>query len=93
MALGFGALQEARYDEAASRLGKAVQANSGFSSLYFLYAMVLALPGRAEEARPIVRRGLELEPTFRSRLFFEAGIVPAIVDKLAEGARLLGLPE
>jgi adenylate cyclase len=93
MALGFAAVQEARYDEAASHVAKAVQANSGFSSLYFLYAMVLALAGRTEEARPIVRRGLELEPTFRVRLFFEAGIVPAIVDKLADGARLLGLPE
>jgi hypothetical protein len=69
------------------------QANSGFSSLYFLYAMVLALARRAEEAGPIVQRGLELEPSFRSRVIFEVGIVPAIVDKLAKGARLLGLPE
>jgi hypothetical protein len=36
---------------------------------------------------------MELEPTFRSRLFFKAGIVPVIVDGLAEGARLLGLLE
>jgi len=93
MALGFAALQEARYDEAVLRVAKAVQANSGFSSLYFLYAMVLALAGHAEEAGPIVQRGLELEPSFRSRVFFEVGIVPAIADKLAEGARILGLPE
>jgi adenylate cyclase len=92
-ALGFGAVQQGRYDEAASCIAKAVQANSGFSWLYILYAIVLALAGRAEEAGPIVRRGLELEPSFRSRLIFKIGIVQAIVDKLAEGARLLGLPE
>ena len=49
--------------------------------------------GRTEEAGPIVRRGLELEPSFRSRVIFEVGIVSAIVDELAEGARLLGLPK
>ncbi len=93
LALALASLQAERYDEAASRFAKAVQANSGFSTLYFFNAMVLGLAGRAEEAAPLVRRGLELEPGFRSRVIFEFGLVPVILDKLAEGARNLGLPE
>jgi len=93
LALGMAAIQEARYDEAASFFAAALQANSRFSSLYFAQALALALAGRMDEAKPIVRLGLELEPAFRIKLFAELGIAPAIVDKLAEGARLLGLPE
>jgi adenylate cyclase len=92
-ALGTAAIQEAHYDEAASHYAKAVQANSRFSTLYFFQAASLALAGRMDEARPIVRRLLELEPTFRTRLIFEVGMVRSVADKLAEGARLLGLPE
>jgi len=46
-----------------------VQANPVFSILHFLYAIALALAGRAEDARPAVARGLELElePSFCSR--------------------------
>jgi len=57
------------------------------------HAASLALAGRHEEARPVIARLLELEPGFRSRVIFEYGYVPALTDKLAEGARLLGLPE
>jgi hypothetical protein len=46
-----------------------------------------------EEARPIARRGLELEPGFRIAPIVSFGLAPEIADKLAEGARLLGLPE
>jgi len=53
---------------------------------------VLGLAGRAEEAAPLVRRGVELEPGFRSRVIFEFGLAPVVLDKLAEGARKLGLP-
>ena len=92
-ALGAAALQEGRYDEAASALAKAVQANSRFSTLYFFHAASLALAGREEEARPIVQRLLELEPGFRLRMIFEVGMARAVADKFAEGARILGLPE
>jgi len=51
------------------------------------------LAGRLEEARPSVRRLLELEPSFRSRIIFEFRLVRTLTDKFAEGARLLGLPE
>ncbi len=93
MALAFGAIQEARYEEAVTEFAKMVQANPVFSSLHFLYAMGLALAGRAEDAQPAVARGLELEPSFSSRLIYQLGMTRQIADRLAEGARILGLPE
>jgi adenylate cyclase len=93
VALGFAAVQEERYSEAAAHFANAVQANSRFSTLYFFQAAALALAGRGEEARLTARRLLELEPGFRTRVLFELGIVPAVADKLADGARQLGLPE
>lgn len=72
---------------------EAVQANPRFSTLYFFQVVSLALAGRQEEARPIVRRLLELEPGFRLRVIFEVGMVRAVADRFVEGARILGLPE
>ena len=82
-ALGAAAVQETRYDEAASHFAKAVQANPRFSTLYFLQAASLALAERKEEARPIVQRLLELEPGFRLRVIFEVGMVREVADRLA----------
>jgi adenylate cyclase len=93
LALGIAACQEARYDEGASHFAQAVQANPRFSALYFFHAASLALAGHVEEAKPIVRHGLELEPGFRVRVVAELGFHQTIADKFAEGARLLGLPE
>ena len=70
-----------------------MQANPRFSLYYFFQAAALALAGRVEEARPIVGQLLGLEPAFRSSVIFEHGLTRAVVDKLIEGARLLGLPE
>ncbi len=92
-ALGLAALHEAHHDEAALHFANAIQANSRFSTLYFFQAVALALAGRLEEANPIVRRALELEPGFRNRFFLDIGLIPAIADKLVEGAHLLGLPD
>ena len=93
LALGESALLEGRYDDAASRFAMAGQTNTNLSSAYFFQGISLALAGRAEEAKPFVRRGLELEPGFRFRMFFELGLAPALAEKLSEGSRLLGLPE
>ena len=92
VALGLGFIQEARYEEAVTEFAKMVQANPVFSSLHFLYAMGLALAGRAEDAQPAVEK-LELEPSFSSRLIYQIGLTRQIADRLAEGARILGLPE
>ena len=93
LALAAAAVQEVRYDEAASHSAKAVHANPRFSTSYFFHAASLALAGRQEEAQPIVQRLLDLEPGFRLRLLFEVGVAQAVSDRLAEGGRLLGLPE
>ena len=93
MALGEAALLEARYESAASCFAMAARTNTNFSTAYFFQAIALVLAGRKEEAQPLVRRGLELEPGFRIRLFFEHGLGPALAAKLVDGARLLGLAE
>jgi hypothetical protein len=67
-----------------------VQANSRFQPPYFYQAAAPALAGRLEEAQPLARRVLEIEPSFRISGFYEFGMVRAIADKVAEGARLLG---
>jgi adenylate cyclase len=92
-ALGVVAMQEARYDDAASSYAKAAQTSSGYGPLYMGQAAALALAGRLEEARAIARRGLELDPGFRVRTLREFGMLPAIADRYAEGGRLSGLPE
>jgi Flp pilus assembly protein TadD len=61
------------------------------STYYILHASALALAGRLEEARPSVRRLLELEPGFQSRIISEFGFVRTIADRFAEAARLLVL--
>jgi adenylate cyclase len=93
LALGWAAGQEARDDEALSHYAKAVQANPRFSLLYFVQAINLALAGRVEEARPIVRQGLELQPDFRTGMIAEFGVAQEWMNKLTEGARKLGLPD
>jgi tetratricopeptide (TPR) repeat protein len=92
-ALGLAAIHQAHHDEAALHFANAILANSRFSSLYFFQAVALALAGRLEQAGPVVRRALELEPGFRNRFFLDIGLVPAIANKLVEGAHLLGLPD
>jgi TolB-like protein len=93
IALGAAAVQQARHDDAAACFARATQANANFSTSYFFQAIALALAGRKEEALPLVRRGYELEPNFRIRLFFEHGLAPALLSKVVEGAHLLGLPD
>ena len=93
MALGHVAVYEAHYDEAVSNYAKAVQANPRHSWLYFCQAVALALAGRVEEAGPIVRQLLELNPGFRSTRVFDYSTVGTFAARIKEGARLLGLPE
>jgi adenylate cyclase len=92
LAFGNTALQEARYDDAAACFARAALTNSNFSTAYFFRAIALSLAGRAEEARPCARRGLDLEPAFRTRMGFEIGMAPELARQFAEGGRRLGLP-
>jgi tetratricopeptide (TPR) repeat protein len=92
-AYGMAAVGQSRLDEAASHFGRAAQGNTGLGIIDLYHAAVLALAGRVEEARPIARRGLELMPGWRVRMFLEIGMAAAVADKFREGARLLRLPE
>jgi adenylate cyclase len=93
IALGHVALVEGHYDEAASHYAKSVLASPRFIVAYFCQAIALALAGRVEEASPIVRLLLELNPGFRSSKVFDYSVIGTFATKLMEGARLLGLPE
>ena len=93
LALGEAALQDERYADADACFARAAQANPTFSTSYFFRALAQALARAPEKARPLIRRGLELEPGFRIRIFSELGTAPALLQRLTEGARLLGLPQ
>ena len=93
LALGESALLDGRYDDAASCFAAAARAKPSFSTAHLFQAIALALAGRADRAGPRAAHGLELEPGFRSRMFFELGLPEALTERFTDGARLLGLPE
>ena len=93
MAFGTVAMAQEHYGEAASHFGKIIEIRPNFSTGYLQRAVALALGGRAAEAAFDVARGLELEPAFQNRVYYQWGIAPAIAQKFVEGGRMLGLPE
>ena len=70
----------------------ALQLNSNLSSIYFAAGAALAMSGQLSDARSLARAGLQMEPTFRYRMFSEL-MVSDFADKLAEGCQRLGLPK
>jgi adenylate cyclase len=92
-AFGPAAIQEGRFDEAVSHFRAALQLNSRFGMFQSFMAAALALAGRPEEAKPVVGKLRELTPDFHFRVVREFCFVPAILDKCAEAARLLGIPD
>jgi adenylate cyclase len=93
MARGTVAMFEQRFDDAAADFTKMVQANAMLSTTHFCLALALASAGRLEEAQSPLRRGLQLEPGFRLRMFLEIGAPQTVKDRFIEGGRLLGLPD
>jgi adenylate cyclase len=93
LALGMAAISERNTDFAVACFALASDINPNHSIMAFFHAIALALAGRTKDATPSVRRGLDLEPGFRIRIFSEFGMAPALAERFAEGARLLGLPE
>ena len=91
LALGFCAEIDERWDDAAACTARAIQVKPGFGSGYLLHAIALGLGGRADSAGSSVRRGLELEPAFRARMF-EFQLAPELLDKTLDGCRRVGLP-
>ena len=93
LALGEAAIMEGRYDDAASCFARASSSKPNFSTAYIFQAISLSLAGRTETAGPIVRRALELEPSFRFRVFHELGLAEPLVNTLFDGSTVLGLPQ
>ncbi len=93
LALGMAAISEGRYDEAAACFARGSEINPDHSIMPFFQAIALALAGQPETAIPSVRRGFELEPGFRLRIFSEFGMAQPLADTFSRGGRLLGLPE
>ena len=93
LAMGIAAVGERQFDEAVEHFATASRINPRHSLFPFCHAIALALAGRSKESEGSVRRGLELEPGFRSRVFSEFGMSPQISEKFIDGARILGLPE
>ena len=93
LALGMAGVSEGRYEEAASSFARASEINPDHSVMPFFHAIALALAGHTRDVIPLVRRGLELEPGFRIRIFSEFGMAPQLAGTFSKGARLLELPE
>ena len=93
LAPGASAVFEDRYEEAISLYAKAVQLNPRFSSLYACHAAALTLAGRVEDAKPVLRKLLELEPAIRSGPMMQIVRNPVLAGKFLAASRLLVLPE
>jgi tetratricopeptide (TPR) repeat protein len=84
-------MREERYEDAAACFARSARTNPAYSTAHFFRGMAAALAGRVDDAGPMVRRGLALEPDFRARIVYEVGMTPAVSDQFVEGARRLGL--
>jgi adenylate cyclase len=82
-----------RYAEAAEAARKAVQVNPLFSVSHMFLVAALARLGRTDEAKAVVARLLELQPSFSiSRQCAAVGAVPALTAALTEAVCSVGLP-
>ena len=90
LGLGARATSEGRWDDGAACTARAIQLNPGFGTGYLLYAIGLALGGRGDVAGSAVRRGLELEPVFRSYMFKETRLPPELLDPTLDGCHRAG---
>jgi tetratricopeptide (TPR) repeat protein len=95
LSLGCVRVRQRRVDDAAVFFAKAVQINPRFSSLYALQIAALTMIGRADEAKSVVKRLLDLEPNFRIRPLIASVVFlhPELLNWIAEGLRKAGLPE
>ncbi len=92
LGLGVRAEIEERWDDAAACTARAMQTKPGFGSGYLLHAIALALGGREDEAGFALRRGLEIEPAFRARMFEEFALAPRMLGIMLHACRKLNLP-
>src|SRR6185437_15560814 len=82
-----------RYDESADAARRAIQVNPLFSINYMCLAAALSKLGQTEEAKSIVARLWELQPSFSiSRQCATVGVVPSLTAKLTDAVCSVGLP-
>ena len=90
---GVVAFAEGRYGDAAAGYAKSVEMNPGSAMLRYCKAGMLALTGQIDEGKAAAAEALRINPNLRIRMAFEAGGPRPLAEKVAEGLRLLGLPE
>ena len=92
-AFGIASFHQGRYEEAVSWWEKCWRANPKFGGFLFGKAAALASAGRMSEAKPVLEKVLELEPSFNIRTIRELGYAPEIEVLWLRAARLLGVPD
>jgi TolB-like protein/class 3 adenylate cyclase len=96
--VGFAKLGARRDEEAIRWFSRAIEDNPNLPMSHFLFAAASARLGRVEDARDVLRAGLELNPTFtiarfRSQTFADNPVYLAGRERMYEGLRKAGLPE
>ena len=92
LSFGHAAVYEDRYDDAVSHYENALHLSPQLGAMHTLHAIALALAGRADEARPVVTKALDVDPNFRIGHVLRMFKSPAFADKMRMGAQMAGLP-
>ena len=91
--ISLGHFMAGRYDESADAARRAIQVNPLFSINYMCLVAALSRLEQTEEAKSVVARLLELQPSFRiSRQCATVGVVPSLAAQLTEAVCSVGLP-
>jgi adenylate cyclase len=91
--IGQSLIELRRFDEAVAILKKAFRRDQLYSPAHRGLAAALAHLGQDAEAREVVARLLEVEPTFTVSGFIARGFSQTNIKLLIEGLRKAGLPE
>jgi adenylate cyclase len=94
LGVALGRFRQARYEDAANAIRKAIQRNPGFSNLHAILAGALVKLGHIDEAKVTADRVLALQPGFSIAEFCAVNDpAPEIAAPMAEALRAAGLPE
>ena len=87
--ISLGHFVAGRYDEFADAARRAIQVNPLFSINYMCLVAALSRLGQPAEAKSVVARLLELQPSFSiSRQCATVGVLPSLTAKLTDKAQL-----
>jgi adenylate cyclase len=94
MAIAIAHFVARRFEEAAAAANRAAQAHPRFSPPYWMRAAALVNLGRADEAKLMALRLLEVQPGFTIRSITSAPFANReILDALGDALHRVGLPE